>query len=291
MNQGKVTPGVGCPPDPLGGKGLYETPFFSPILSAQIGGGLLSFVSDAFASPRHGKRQKPSTSEGSVAIGRHQPDENFVFAGRAVMAAVTKFPRVIKRSRCFSAPRRSRQADWKTSFASQGQACERPNFWSSLASRPPGHRLNRQMSQWPFSSSAICAPKIVLSIRYARCVCAEREACGFQGSKKITASQASAPFFVAPKTDVDAGFQLISAGVALRERGHWRNGRIHVDIRRIMRECGEFGQLHASVNRPAFSDLRKRQGGRLDLLFESRGKSQARFEIRWRDLPARPAMR
>ena len=68
--------------------------------------------------------------------------------------------------------------------------------------------------------------------------------------------------------------------------GIGETGAVHVDHKAgIMRECGEFGQLHASVNRPAFSDLRKRQGGRLDLLFESARKIRKhRFEIRWRDL-------
>ena len=53
----------------------------------------------------------------------------------------------------------------------------------------------------------------------------------------------------------------------------------------IVREGGEFGELFASVNRPAFGRLGEGQGGGLDLLFHAARKiRKRRIEIRWRDL-------
>src|SRR5579875_988964 len=106
----------------------------------------------------------------------------------------------------------------------------------------------------------------------------------------MTASQARAPFFVAPndRTSIPA-FQLISAGVQPRETRALAKRAIHMHHEAgIMGEGAELGKLAAAVDRAAFGDLRKRQSGGLDAFFHAARKiRECRLEIGWRDLACR----
>ena len=93
----------------------------------------------------------------------------------------------------------------------------------------------------------------------------------FVRSKKITASQASAPFFVAPKERTSTPALPAHRGRAAAER-HQRIGEaraVHMDAdARGMGDGGEFADLRLRVDRSIFGRLGERQRGGLDLLDE-----------------------